>query len=207
MSAVSGHPDHLAASRGNTLAQAAAARPDSSNKEPAKQLTEHTQQQQQQQQQHEQQEEQRLKDISLEIVTEHLGFAPIHFIDEFMNSVNAQLYSAMETLETLVAAELGRGIETERNLDLTITAQQEQQLDYEHSEMRTKLAAIREHEQFLDDAINQLTILSSQLADLDAIAMTVQAWDVSREYRDAMAIGSIKEITAFKDTVLMPLSN
>lgn len=47
-------------------------------------------------------------------VIEHLGFAPVHFVDDLINHVNAQLYKSMSKLETVLQKELGQGMELEK---------------------------------------------------------------------------------------------
>ena len=41
-----------------------------------------------------------------------------------------------------------------------------------------------------------------QACDAQVGAMKVSAWDVTREYRDAMAIGSVIELKALKEIVM-----
>ncbi|KAL2913057.1 glycerol channel [Polyrhizophydium stewartii] len=54
--------------------------------------------------------------LSLEVVTEHLGFAPVHFVDDVIDQVNRLIYASMSKLEALVAKELGAGFETDKGM-------------------------------------------------------------------------------------------
>ncbi|KAH6564140.1 hypothetical protein BASA50_006831 [Batrachochytrium salamandrivorans] len=279
--------------------------------------------------------------VSLEVVTEHLGFASVHFIDDLIDLVNSLLYKSMSKLESFVAAELGQGIETDKGMasietlmencvdkrfdrfevfglrnvfaiqpelamqlsafpecDLGVTPDQEADLDADIDRLRKQLLAnkymqsqLEEEELYLDDAVAHLNVFGSQLSKLESVAMDnnvyplseklvelttkisalhsvteqvhirtthpimreriadsdrrmqlmqseiathikkrrqisdaaasaghagdvpcsglvatssrVSAWDVTREYRDAMLIGSVKEMEAFKERLLL----
>ncbi|EGF76283.1 hypothetical protein BATDEDRAFT_92869 [Batrachochytrium dendrobatidis JAM81] len=271
--------------------------------------------------------------VSLEVVTEHLGFAPVHFIDDMIDRVNSLLYKSMAKLEELVSVELGKGIETDRGMasietlfescvdkrfdrfevfglrnvfavqpdlamqltafqecNVDITLEQELALDADIDVLRKQLLAgkLQEKDKYLDNVISHLNIFGDQLVKLESIAVdnkiyplseklvelsdkiatlssvtdqvhvrtthpimrekicdsdrrmqllqseiamhikkrrhiaevqeglamgkgnkangsfsNMSAWDVTREYRDAMSIGSVKEMEAFKENVLL----
>ena len=50
-----------------------------------------------------------------ELIVEHLGFAPIHFVDDVLNIVNQNLYKALTRFEHQVENELGIA-ETEKRM-------------------------------------------------------------------------------------------
>lgn len=42
-----------------------------------------------------------------ELLTEHLGFAPVHFVDQVLEIVNRITYKCLSQLETVLQTELG----------------------------------------------------------------------------------------------------
>ena len=54
----------------------------------------------------------------MESVIEHLGFAPVHFVDTIINDLNTQLYEHMSSFEQSLAGEQSPD-ETERVRRLT----------------------------------------------------------------------------------------
>ncbi|KAI8923971.1 Mis12 protein-domain-containing protein [Entophlyctis helioformis] len=279
--------------------------------------------------------------LSLEVVTEHLGFAPVQFIDSLIEAVNTNMYAATAQLEARVSADLGAGVETEKGMASVETlfensvdrrfdrlevfclrnvfavpadvasrmhtdhdagaladASHERELDMEIEQLRKRLLASRymkakmdEEELYLEHAGQELLRVGAQWTSLETLAkdhgvfpldattgalashlqtlqqsvedmsvrsshpsmrqrvlesdtrtrllqseiamhirkrkqledsgckeagaastggekpvagkkMKVSAWDVTREYRDAMGVGSVKEIAAFKEFLL-----
>ena len=53
--------------------------------------------------------------MNSELIVEHLGFAPIHFVDDVLNIVNQNLYKALTRFEHQVENELGVA-ETEKRM-------------------------------------------------------------------------------------------
>ncbi len=48
------------------------------------------------------------------LVTEHLGFAPVSFVDDVINAINTLLYRCMNELEQVVESQLGAGDELDK---------------------------------------------------------------------------------------------
>lgn len=44
---------------------------------------------------------------SSQLVTEHLGFTPVKFIDDLINSINEIMYRCMSDLELVISGQLG----------------------------------------------------------------------------------------------------
>ncbi|ORY01219.1 Mis12-domain-containing protein [Basidiobolus meristosporus CBS 931.73] len=55
--------------------------------------------------------------LATELVTEHLGFLPLAFVDDVINSVNELIYQATSSLERFVESELGANEHVEQGIN------------------------------------------------------------------------------------------